>query len=262
MKRMWRRAATASVFPLWMAVRWIMLPFPCWHFSGILMWVREGSQERGEEKSNRDKTPSSLCAFIVMPNIKDQYPRLVFSWLMREKERKKRLLRRSDRLRCISFHLHSLCTYLNAFWSCVKKKKKVGAHNSVGSFRTLLRGFCRACFQWLRNGDRAMPCDFERVRKKRGSEWKRERFPSSPLALFMRAVGALMALIHEWKGEQKRGVEHKCTPRATPETTSQLVACTPLSFTTHGLFRVWDFTHLMMLWVQTFFGQCENSFSN
>ncbi len=51
--------------------------------------MREGSQERGEEKSNRDKTPSSLCAFIVMPNIKDQYPCLVFSSLMRENVKKR-----------------------------------------------------------------------------------------------------------------------------------------------------------------------------
>lgn len=55
-----------------------------------------------------------------------------------------------------------------------------------------------------------MPCDLERERKKRERVSKRERFPSSPLALFMRAAGALMALIHEWKGErkeeQKRGV--------------------------------------------------------
>lgn len=128
-------------------------------------------------------------------------------------------------------------------------KNKMGAHHSVGSLRTLLRPLRRVFAGLVFNGYVMGSSDAVWLQKR---EWKRERFPSSSLALFMRAAGALMALIHEWKGErrgvQTRGVEHECTPRATPESTSQLIACTPLPFTTHGQFRVWDFAHLMMLW--------------
>lgn len=129
-------------------------------------------------------------------------------------------------------------------------ENKVGANNLVSSLRMFLRPLQRVFAGLVFNG---YVMGIERCRvtsKERGwreREWVKEREVSFLPSCFIYEGCCCSRGSDSWmEGRGEKSRREEWTPWATPETTSELIAHTPLPFTTQPI-QVWGFAHLMML---------------